>query len=225
MCSPYAWVPSSSLLADPEESSKSGSKTTDTIETDNLSSWEEPSPTSDAQAPSSSGMATSTSKVSLPTNWPSRIVPQTQSKNVTSPADDADDSDSDDDDADADTAITDSDGTVSRPANSTLVSVLLTPSLSWSWLLSNSNASAQIFAYMPVLLANKLDLPQTSVLTDSLEAYEPPNWRGNDKDVRSVWLGYVPTSKVDSLAQMIVDTQSALYDKGSDITAQLVRSG
>ena len=74
-------------------------------------------------------------------------------------------------------------GDTQHSPNTTLISVLLSNSLSWSWLLSNSDASAQVFAYMPELLADALKINHSEVMTSSLEAYEPPGWTGNGHDV------------------------------------------
>ena len=72
---------------------------------------------------------------------------------------------------------------VEHPADSTLISILLTSALSWSWLLAQSDASAQVFAYMPQLIAEALDIDRSQVTTDSLEAWEPPGWQGAGADM------------------------------------------
>lgn len=159
--SPYAWVPSSSLLANPSMSTSTNTDGTDTA-------------TSSASK-SSSGLASSTSVAALPSQWPSKIVPQT--------------------DNNTDTTTTTSGGQSSAmqtgqresPPDSTLISILLTTALSWSWLLSNADASAQVFAYMPVLLADVLHINQSAVTTDSLEAMQPPAWNGDGKEMYVRW--------------------------------------
>ena len=156
--SPYDWVPTSSLLANPSTEAHSTTKS---------QKEQSSSATKAGAAPS-----TSTSAAALPSQWPSKIVPQDDSGNTT--------------------AGTDKDNPIKTvnqaedeevPIESTLISILLSSALSWSWLLSNADASAQVFAYMPVLLAEALDIGQDQVTTDSLEAIQPPSWSGDGGDM------------------------------------------
>lgn len=119
----------------------------------------------------------------MPTDWPSKIVPQ--ASNDTDSAND----DTENEEIPAGAAQgfispqTDASAEVNQPANSTLISILLTSAMSWSWLLAQSDASAQVFAYMPVLISEALDIEKKEVKTDSLEAWQPPGWTGNARDM------------------------------------------
>jgi hypothetical protein len=70
-----------------------------------------------------------------------------------------------------------------RPADTSVVSILFTKALSWSWLLSQGDASGQVFAYMPVLIAGALGLDPSEIVTISLEAWKPAKWSGDGADV------------------------------------------
>jgi hypothetical protein len=118
--------------------------------------------------------STETSKPVLPTEWPSSIVPQREET----------DGESDDEDGEQTIPQTLAGAKlIPHEAGTTLVSILLTKALSWSWLLSQSDASAQVFAYLPVLIADSLQLKHEEVTTVSLEAWEPPGWKGEPSDV------------------------------------------
>lgn len=114
--------------------------------------------------------STSSSKAALPSEWPSSIVPQQS------------DVESEDGVEAAPVGLADA-KTAPRPADTSLVSVLLTKALSWSWLLAQSDASAQVFAYMPALIAKSLKIDESLVITVSLEAWEPPGWNGDGAEV------------------------------------------
>lgn len=130
-----------------------------------------------------SSLASSTSAAPLPSGWPSKIVPQSPSAANETKTGDTEDVDSDTDTSLVDGSDPDVAGEVEHPANSTLISVLLTSAMSWSWLLAQSDASAQVFAYMPVLISEALGIGKEQVKTDSLEAWQPPGWTGSGKDM------------------------------------------
>jgi hypothetical protein len=134
---------------------------------------EEPAPIEEIETSSEEAEAlpSSTAKAALPSEWPSSIVPQTEI---------AEGDESQEEDGPVGLAGAKA---ARRPADTSIVSILLTKALSWQWLLSQSDASAQVFAYMPVLITHALDLDKSSVVTVSLEAWEPPNWSGEGPDV------------------------------------------
>lgn len=109
------------------------------------------------------------------------------------------------------------------PANTTLISLLLSPALNWPWIVSNSNASSQVLAYMPLLIADSLALGSAdNVTTSSLQAYQPTTFSPeNQSSMLTVWLGYIPADEVDELQAMIRSPQSAFYNQTDPVLKQL----
>lgn len=171
----YDWVPSSTLLQNPSaieteapNSEASETQTSTTVEEAKATSEPE-FPKADEQ-PKEPGSSTSSSKVALPSEWPSSIVPQQS------------DVETEDGASAGPVGLADA-KTAPRPADTSLISILLTKALSWSWLLAQSDASAQVFAYMPALIAKSLKIDESLVTTVSLEAWEPPGWNGDGAEV------------------------------------------
>ena len=106
------------------------------------------------------------------------------------------------------------------PNDFMLISILFTDALSWSWLLSNSDSSAQVFAYMPQLIATVLNTTTSNIYTDSLQAYQTANSSGTG-DILAVYLAYIPSSDVDVLSDAIKAPNSAFYTSGSGISKDL----
>lgn len=172
---------------------------------------------------------TSSAKAALPSEWPSSIVPQQAA------------GETEDGEPSAPVGLAEAKNAPRTPDTS-LISILLTSALSWQWLLTKSDASAQVFAYMPVLIATSLKIDESQVTTVSLEAWEPPNWSGDGADVyvvtlclsrhgikelirvfrrRSVWVGHMPTAKVNELSELITNSSSPFYTEGKPIIRQL----
>lgn len=134
---------------------------------------------------------TITSKVSIPTNLASQIVPASSV-----------------------------DQTV--PEYSTLASILLGSSMPWNLVIENSDASGQLLAYVPELIAAALNISISEVQIQSLLAYEPESFNGNNTDVlQTVVLFYIPSADVDELQDQISTPTSPLYNQPAGIPQQL----
>ncbi|WFC98063.1 hypothetical protein MYAM1_000785 [Malassezia yamatoensis] len=96
--------------------------------------------------------------------------------------------------------------------DSALVGVQFKPSLPWMWIVSQRKTTAQIFTYMPKLLANGIQMDPGSIKTKELRA-QPVN-----QTLRTVYLAYIPKSKLSDaraaldnpLAKMSVDDLNAV---------------
>ncbi|KAJ3562259.1 hypothetical protein NP233_g9687 [Leucocoprinus birnbaumii] len=96
----------------------------------------------------------------------------------------------------------------------TLISLLFNNELNWPFVVNSSLASSQIFAYTPVLITTALNIQSSDIMTYALQVYVPAAYQGpNDASLLgSTWLGYIPTSDVDSLAAQIKAKNSPFYN-------------
>jgi hypothetical protein len=142
---------------------------------------------------------TITSQVAFPTGLPSRIIPASSS--------------------DTDTSRTVSAG--EEVVATTVISILLGESLPWTWVVSNSDASGQIMYYMPILLAQALDITTDDIQTVALQAYQSASYDPTKEDViLTVYLASIPSIYVDSLEAMLKAANSPLYTQDG-ISGQL----
>lgn len=109
-----------------------------------------------------------------------------------------------------------------QPVDTTLISILFSDALSWTWMVSNGNASAQVFAYTPATIATALGIPTSSVQTVSLQAYQPATYNGDANSILTVYLAYIPTSYVDALQAMLKSPNSPLYQQ-SGVQSQIAQ--
>ncbi|TBU57374.1 hypothetical protein BD310DRAFT_1020567 [Dichomitus squalens] len=95
----------------------------------------------------------------------------------------------------------------------TQISLLFDAALNWEFVLTNPNSSAQIFAWMSPILQASLDLTAEQVKTYQLHVYVPADYTGpSDVDLlQTMYLGWIPTGAVDTLAQQLKVTSSAFY--------------
>jgi len=106
--------------------------------------------------------------------------------------------------------------------------------------MTNSDASGQIFAFMPQLIASTLSITSSEVVTDSLEAYTPASSSSSNarlrrkrapvgasaadsSDILSVYLAYIPASYVDALGAAIKAPNSAFYTQSTGLAKELSR--
>ncbi|KAH9922624.1 uncharacterized protein B0H18DRAFT_1120799 [Fomitopsis serialis] len=140
-------------------------------------------PTSTVSIPSSVSASASPSTAALPTNLPVRIYPSSQAEP---------------------TAI---------GSDYTLVSLLYKSSLNWVTVANNTESSAQIFQYMPVVVEYALNLSSSQVQQYALQPWQPSTYTGpQDEDqLLTVWLAYIPSQNVTNLAEQIKVSTSPFY--------------
>jgi len=109
-----------------------------------------------------------------------------------------------------------------QSSGQTLVSILFDQYLGWAWVVQNSTAGDQIFAYTPVLVATAIDVPADQVVTYELHVAIPANYQGpqDAADLGTVWMGFINSSLVDTLADQIKDRSSAFYTGTNNAVAQ-----
>jgi hypothetical protein len=108
-----------------------------------------------------------------------------------------------------------------QPQDSTLVSLLFDQSLSWTWMVQNSNASGQVLFYTPLVIMAALGLTNASdVQTVALEAFQPVTFDGDASKLLTVFLAFVPASSASDLQAMVSAPTSQFYQQ-SGIQSQI----
>ncbi|GAA6002522.1 uncharacterized protein JCM10292_007710 [Rhodotorula paludigena] len=198
---PYEWVPTSTLMVAQSRSTTASSTGSATDSSSGSVTTTAPDASALQQGASTSMVSgkpsvTITSQVAFPTNLPSRIVP-----------------DSFDDGSTAD------DGTASTNAlaqqdkeTETTISILLDDSMPWEWVVENSDASGQIFYYVPIVVTSALNITLDQLQTKALQAYQTTSSTG-ESQILTVFLGSLPASYVDALSAMIQTPSSPIYSQ------------
>ncbi|KAJ9113182.1 hypothetical protein QFC22_006021 [Naganishia vaughanmartiniae] len=120
------------------------------------------------------------------------------------------------------TAGTEKSKTSSDASNaSSLISILLNANnYPWDFVVSNSDATSQLFINFPLMIANALGIDESNVTTYALQAYSPAAVQGESTSVLTRWIGYIPTAKVTDLSSYIKTPSSPLY-RQAGIAGQL----
>ncbi|KAE9402776.1 hypothetical protein BT96DRAFT_917901 [Gymnopus androsaceus JB14] len=117
------------------------------------------------------------------------------------------------------------------PTGYTLISLLYSLQLGWQFVVGNSVATDQIFAWMPVILQTALSLNSNQVLTWGLQVHIPTDYTGaaDAALLETMYLVYIPSNTISNLQDQIRDNQSAFYTSVTVPIAQqlvsLVNSG
>lgn len=90
------------------------------------------------------------------------------------------------------------------PKDTTSIAVLFKRTMPWMWVVEQRETAAQIFTYMPRLLATGIGSDPQAVTTKELRAYAI-----NDT-VLTLYLAYVPFNKADDLQAALQDPTAAM---------------
>ncbi|BGP41757.1 hypothetical protein JCM10450v2_005823 [Rhodotorula kratochvilovae] len=198
----YEWVPTSTLvIAQPKTTTSSSALGSASDSSSGSATTAAPDSSALQQGASTSIVSgkpsvTITSQVSFPTNLPSRIVP-------------ADESESEDVSGSSSTAVSQA---AADTVPTTTISILLDDSMPWEWVVENSDASGQIFYYVPIVVTAALNVSLDTLETIALQAYQTTNSQG-ESDILTVFLGALPSSYVDALSAMIQTPSSPIYQQ------------
>lgn len=99
------------------------------------------------------------------------------------------------------------------------MSILFKSTLSWSWIVAQRGTTAQIFTYMPQLLAHATDDTEQDVQTVQLMRYEDPA-AGPANDARVVYQAYMPSAKGRYLHDALSKNLSVFDDPTLNPVAQ-----
>lgn len=105
------------------------------------------------------------------------------------------------------------------PNDCFVFAVLFRDSLPWSWVAHQRNTTAQIFSYLPKVLAAALDIDSPAINTLRLERYT------NKSSVmpRTLYVAYAPNSTAKALQTAVTQKSSPLYSSGfSGVSAELI---
>ncbi|WFD35683.1 hypothetical protein MCUN1_002544 [Malassezia cuniculi] len=87
--------------------------------------------------------------------------------------------------------------------------VLFRDTLPWSWLVTQRNTTAQIFTYLPRVLAMALDIEHEAITTKRLEKYT----NSSTQVPLALFVAYAPNSTAEALRAAVMKTSSPLYKK------------
>lgn len=104
-----------------------------------------------------------------------------------------------------------------------MISIMFTQELNWAFVANSTVTTEQIFAYFPDCLYSALNITEEQVMQYALEVNKPSSYTGPEDadDLRTVWLGYIPSDLVDELASEIKARTSAFYTGVSGIPQTL----
>lgn len=116
-------------------------------------------------------------------------------------------------------------GPSTAPSGFTLISILFNQSLNWQFEATNPDSSNQIFAYFPGVIANALGINLSQVLTLYLQAYVPATYKSaaDVAQLGTMYLAYIPTADVNTLAAEIKVQSSQFYTGSQGIGQQLAQ--
>lgn len=102
-----------------------------------------------------------------------------------------------------------------QPPNTTSIGLLFKPDMKWTWVISQADLTAQIFAFMPGLVGQSAGIESSKVSTVKLVGYSP---EVNDtattstlSTARTLYMAYVPSSSVDDIQAMVSNISSPFY--------------
>lgn len=109
-------------------------------------------------------------------------------------------------------------GDTEVPNDCLTFAVLFRDSLSWSWVVSQRNTTAQIFTYMPRALAAALDIEHLAINALRLERY-----KNHSTIPLTLYVAYAPNSTATALRSAILQRDSPLYSSHvSKVATELV---
>jgi len=115
--------------------------------------------------------------------------------------------------------ITNPNGTVTQPEDTTLIQIGFLCPLNYDFVVANSKSSAQIFAWLQPGLADGLGLQNDQVLIHTLV---PLNTAAKMNCITTLALTYIPTSLVQTLRLDLNIPTSPIYNNGDASIASLM---
>jgi len=106
----------------------------------------------------------------------------------------------------------------------TLISLVYGLELGWIFVTTNSDSSSQIFGWTPILISAAIG--STNVQTLALEVEVPSSYTSTDDaaQLRTMYLGYIETPLVDTLALALKNTKSPFYTGVNNSVAEQLAS-
>ena len=112
-------------------------------------------------------------------------------------------------------------------AGAVLISILFKSTIPWVWITSQRETTAQIFTYMPQIIAHAIQCDASDVSTVQLRRFSPANspaYIDINARFRTLYMAYLPKQKSRLLSNLIHDVNSLFYDPdGGIVPQQIVR--
>lgn len=105
--------------------------------------------------------------------------------------------------------ITPEGGIPVAPENSTLIQVAFKEPLHYEFVVGSQLAVSQIFSFLPLGIADGLDVSENKVVMQYLQPY---NTLSKLHYITTLCMGYVPSDQIDKLSMEILNTNSPLYE-------------
>nr|UUJ34939.1 Msb2 [Ustilago esculenta] len=113
------------------------------------------------------------------------------------------------------TSIVPSANSYNQPPNTTSIGLLFKQDMKWTWVITQADLTAQIFAFMPDLVGQSVGLTSSQISTVKLASYSPDtaNTAASTglSTARTLYMAYVPTSSVEEIQALISNTSSPFY--------------
>ncbi|TDL22097.1 hypothetical protein BD410DRAFT_265758 [Rickenella mellea] len=106
------------------------------------------------------------------------------------------------------------------------VSIMFDSGLNWAFVAANPDSVAgEIFAYLCVVLEAALSISQDGCKNYALQVYEPSTYQGPQdvSQLRTTWIGFIPSDTVNTLAAQIIAKQSPVYTGTTGIPNELAQ--
>ncbi|PVF97635.1 hypothetical protein CPB86DRAFT_775170 [Serendipita vermifera] len=113
---------------------------------------------------------------------------------------------------------------ITPPPSTDPIAILFQKStLSWTYVLSSSETAGQILAYLPSHVASILDLTGDSVKVVGLQAFVPDDYR-TENDLMTLFVAFLPTEQVPTLAAMIRSLNSPFYQTDNAVAKAIAEN-
>ncbi|GAK62181.1 uncharacterized protein PAN0_001d0379 [Moesziomyces antarcticus] len=126
------------------------------------------------------------------------------------------------------TTIVPSADSYTQPPDTTSIGLLFKQDMKWTWVISQADLTAQIFAFMPDLVGQSVSLDSSKVSTVKLASYSPETGTGASpaslSTAKTLYMAYVPSSSVEDLQAMIANTSSPFYTSAAPGAPQQLAS-
>ncbi|GAC73714.1 hypothetical protein PANT_9d00233 [Moesziomyces antarcticus T-34] len=126
------------------------------------------------------------------------------------------------------TTIVPSADSYTQPPDTTSIGLLFKQDMKWTWVISQADLTAQIFAFMPDLVGHSVSLDSSKVSTVKLASYSPETGSGASpaslSTAKTLYMAYVPSSSVEDLQAMIANTSSPFYTSAAPGAPQQLAS-
>ncbi|SPC65573.1 probable transmembrane mucin involved in surface sensing via MAP-kinase cascade [Ustilago sp. UG-2017b] len=113
------------------------------------------------------------------------------------------------------TTIVPSADSYDQPDNTTSIGLLFKQDMKWTWVISQADLTAQVFAFMPELVGQAVSLDASKISTVKLVSYSPETGdaatTGTLTTARTLYMAYVPTENVEDIQAMVSNVSSPFY--------------